>query len=127
LLKGTLYLANRVRAFLSSMFSFAVDNKLRLDNPVTKTGVPKYPEERREKWLRSEEIARLLKALDRHPDKSGANAIRLLLYTGSRKHEVLQARWEQFDLGRGVWTKPSAHTKQKRTETCLSGRTRSNF
>ena len=25
-------------------------------------------------------------------------------------------RWEEFDLSRGVWTKPSHHTKQQRTE-----------
>ena len=44
------------------------------------------------------------------------NAIRLLLLTGSRQGEVLTARWEDFDLDRGVWTKPSHHTKQKRIE-----------
>ena len=29
---------------------------------------------------------------------------------------MLSATWDQFDFERGVWTKPSAHTKQKRTE-----------
>jgi integrase len=116
LLKATPYLANRARAFLSAMFSFAIDSKLRLDNPVTKTGVPKYPEQQREKWLDARALARLSKALDKYHDQRGANAVRLLIYTGSRKHEVLQARWEQFDLGRAVWTKPSAHTKQKKVE-----------
>ena len=29
---------------------------------------------------------------------------------------MLSATWEQFDLKRGVWTKPSAHTKQKTIE-----------
>ena len=43
-----------------------------------------------------------------------ANAIRFLLLTGARRGEVLQAEWGQFDLSSGVWTKPSAHTKQKR-------------
>jgi len=116
LLKATPYYANRVRAFLSAMFSFAVDNNLRLGNPITKTGVPKYPEQQREKWLRSDELARLSKALDGYHDQQAANALRLLLYTGARKHEVLQARWEQFDLEGKMWTKPSAHTKQKRVE-----------
>jgi integrase len=27
---------------------------------------------------------------------------------------VFTATWDQFDLERGIWTKPSAHTKQKR-------------
>ncbi len=39
--------------------------------------------------------------------------MRLLLLTGARRGEVLSATWDQFDLEAGVWTKPSAHTKQK--------------
>jgi len=30
--------------------------------------------------------------------------------------EVLTAKWKDIDLVRGVWGKPSHHTKQKRTE-----------
>lgn len=116
LLEATPYQANRVRSLLSAMFGFAIERGMRADNPITKSSVPKYSEHRREQWLRFEELARLKKALDGYEDQSSANAIRLLLLTGSRKHEVLQAKWEQFDLERGVWTKPSAHTKQKRVE-----------
>jgi hypothetical protein len=36
--------------------------------------------------------------------------------TGARLGEVLTSRKEDFDLQRGVWTKPSHQTKQKRTE-----------
>jgi integrase len=39
-----------------------------------------------------------------------------LLLTGSRAGEVLAANWEEFDLARGIWTKPSHHTKQKKQE-----------
>ena len=42
--------------------------------------------------------------------------VRLLTLTGARKGEVLSATWDQFDFERGVWTKPSLHTKEKRTE-----------
>src|SRR5205807_1471565 len=38
------------------------------------------------------------------------------LLTGARLGEVLTSRKEEFDLERGVWTKPSHQTKQKRTE-----------
>lgn len=37
-------------------------------------------------------------------------------FPGSRPGEVLSARRGDFDLARGVWTKPSHQTKQKRTE-----------
>lgn len=118
-LRATPYRANRVLALLSKMFSLANEwhsqNPVwRADNPVE--NVAHFPEERRERWLREDEIERLTTALAAHKNQSAANAIRLILLTGSRKTEVLSARWEDFDLNLGMWTKPSAHTKQKRVE-----------
>lgn len=37
-----------------------------------------------------------------------------MLLTGCRRGEALTATWDQFDLEAGVWTKPSAHTKQRK-------------
>jgi integrase len=42
--------------------------------------------------------------------------VRFQLLTGARIGEVLSSRWSDIDLTRGVWTKPSHHTKQNRTE-----------
>jgi integrase len=39
-----------------------------------------------------------------------------LIVTGAREGEVLSATWDQFDIRRGIWTKPSHHTKQKKIE-----------
>lgn len=47
-------------------------------------------------------------------NKKAANVIRMLILTGARLGEVLKAEWSQFDLDKGVWIKPSSHTKQKR-------------
>jgi integrase len=96
------------------MFSLAVGWQWRADNPVT--GIPKFPEERRDRWLKDEELSRLFTALDSSSNQRAAMAIRLLILTGSRRGEVLSATWDQFDLDGGTWTKPSAHTKQKKTE-----------
>jgi integrase len=54
--------------------------------------------------------------LEQHPNTRAAHAVRLQLLTGARLGEVLASRKEYFDLQRGVWTKPSHQTKQKRTE-----------
>ena len=113
-LMKTPYLANRTLALLSTMFELSVRWGYRSNNPAK--GIAKFHEEKRDRWLSDDELERLLKALDEHPNQVAANAIRLQLLTGARIGEVLSARWGNFDIDRGVWTKPSHHTKQKRTE-----------
>ena len=103
--------ANRMLALLSTMFNLAIREKWRSDNPCH--GVKRNQESRRERFLAPAEIARLSKALAASPEQASANAIRLLLLTGARRGEVLGARWDEFDLDAGTWTKPGARTKQK--------------
>lgn len=111
-LKATPYRANRVLSLLSKMFSIAVEDlKWCAANPAK--GVKRNTEEKRERYLSGEEIARLTQVLAEHRDQSVANIVRLLLLTGARRGEVLQAQWGQLDLDTGVWVKPSAMTKQK--------------
>ena len=108
------YQANRVLALLSKMFNLAVQWQWRSDNPAK--GVKRYDEEKRDRWLRDEELRQLCRVLDEHPNQRASNAVRLQLLTGARIGEVLKAERADFDLERGVWTKPSHHTKQKRRE-----------
>ena len=110
----TPYQANRMLSLLSKMFALSVRWGWRTDNPAR--GVEKFHEEKRHRWLSDAELARLTDALDHHPNQLAANAIRLQLLTGARIGEVLTATWADIDLDRGVWIKPSHHTKQKRTE-----------
>ena len=106
------YRANRVLALLSTMFGLAMREGMRADNPTK--SVKKNTETPRERYLSGEETDRLLDALAAHPDQNEANAVRLLLLTGARLGEVLSMKWGQFDAKNGTWTKPSAHTKQKK-------------
>jgi len=108
------YQANRVLALLSKMFNLAVEWKWRPDNPAK--GVERYQEQKRDRWLSDDELRRLCRVLEQHPNTRVAHAVRLQLLTGARLGEVLASRKEYFDLQRGVWTKPSHQTKQKRTE-----------
>jgi integrase len=106
------YRANRMAALLSKMFNLAVKWGMTDTNPVK--GLEKNPEEKREQYLAPEELARLTEALARHPNQQSANIVRLLILTGARKGEVLAMRWQDLDCEAGTWTKPSAHTKQKK-------------
>jgi integrase len=105
------YAANRTVALLSKMFNLAMRWEMRSDNPAK--GIERNQEHKRERYLSADELIRLSGALAEHDDKDAANIIRLLLLTGARKGEVLSARWDQFDLDEGVWSKPAASTKQK--------------
>jgi integrase len=65
---------------------------------------------------RTKSFSRLVRVLENHQNIRAANAVRLQLLTGARMGEVLKAERNDFDLDRGVWTKPSHHTKQKQRE-----------
>jgi integrase len=113
-LKATPYHANRTLSLLSKMFSLAQEWGWRTENPAK--GLTRFQEDHRENWLSVEQLERLTRALSNYTDQGAANALRLLILTGAREGEVLSATWDQFDLGRGRWTKPSHHTKQKKIE-----------
>jgi integrase len=108
------YQANRLLALISKMLNLAVEWGWRRDNPAK--GIQRYREEKRDRWLTDEELSRLVRVLEDHSNTRAANAVRLQLLTGARMGEVLKAERKDFDLERGVWAKPSHHTKQKRRE-----------
>ncbi|MEH6526538.1 MAG: tyrosine-type recombinase/integrase [Sneathiella sp.] len=113
-LQKTPYRANRVRALLSKLFSLAESWGWCDKNPVR--GVQKFPEHKRDRWLSEDELKRLALVLEHHPNKRAVTIVRLLILTGARRGELMKAKWEDFDLQRGVWSKPAHTTKQKRTE-----------
>src|SRR5262245_58004716 len=110
--KQTPVQANRVLAVTAKMFVLAVRWKLRPDNPAK--GVKRNREHQRRRYLRPDELTRFTAALAAERNQDVADAIRLLLLTGGRRNEVLYARWEQFDLKAGTWSKPHSKVKQDR-------------
>jgi integrase len=105
--------ATRTAAVMSKMFNMAIRSGWRADNPVK--GLERNQEHRRERYLTADELHRLTLALAAAEDRQAANVFTFLLLTGARVGEALSARWKDFDLEVRRWTKPSAHTKTKRT------------
>lgn len=101
--------ANRTVAVLSKMFSHARRKAWIADNPCK--GVERNPENKRRRYLKGEEVIRLVEALRSWRDQRVANAVRFCMLTGCRKGEAVTARWRDMDFERGVWVKPAATTK----------------
>lgn len=104
--------ANRLLATLRHAFNIARRWGITDANPVQ--GTQRNPEHGRERYLTQGELRALLQALEARRPSSSALALRFIAATGCRKGEALNATWDQFDLERGTWTKPSSHTKQNR-------------
>ena len=100
-------------ALVSKMFSLAIRWQWIQHNPCV--GIERNQEHKRERYLTGAEWERLTHTLANHRDQQATSIIRLLLLTGARRGEVLKARWADFDLDAGVWTKPGATTKQATT------------
>ena len=60
-----------------------------------------------ERPLSSDEIARLELAAETSANPNLKFIVALLILTGVRQRDLLEARWEQFDLDEGSWTIPS--------------------
>lgn len=113
-LKDMPYKSNRLIALLSKMYNLAIHWGWAESNPTK--GIVKYKEQPRTRWLNENEMQKLWEVLDKYSDHRTSFAFKLILLTGARKSEVLNATWDQFDLEKGVWTKPAHLTKQRKNE-----------
>ena len=74
---------------------------------------PKY-NNARDRFLTSEEAAALLKACTDSINAQLRNIVGLLLLSGARKRELLDAKWEHVNLDRRVWFIPTSKTGKAR-------------
>ena len=110
--KPTPIRANRLGQMLRKMFNLAIEWEWRVDNPAQ--GFHQRIENSRERFLSIDEIKRLADALDAAEDERGAAIIRMCMLTGARVGEVRTARFEDFNLEFGTWSKPASMTKQRK-------------
>jgi integrase len=96
---------NRHIALLSRMLKLAVTWGFIDKNPAI--GIRKLQENNeRHRYLSDQEIVRFLEALRAEQNPIAAAVLEFLLYTGVRKQEALDARWEHVDLQKKVWFIP---------------------
>jgi integrase len=102
IVRGGKGIANRVLALLSKMFACAELWGLCDANPARRS--KKFREERKDRFLDSDELRNLHKAFDaaeknQTESEYALAALRLLLYTGMRLGEVIELRWRNVDCG----------------------------
>jgi integrase len=100
--KGGKTAANRSTGLLGAIFTYAMRQGMRPDNPVH--GLQRFADGKRERRLSDEEYGLLGEALSRATDENiwppAVAALRFLALTGWRKGEVLGLRWSEIDLPR---------------------------
>ena len=110
--------ANHILAFLSSLYSEAATQGLVKENVSPGRRVRRYPEQRRQRFLMEAELSRLGQALT-DAEQEGTEhvhaigAIRLLIFTGARRDEILTARWDWLDWDRQLLNLPDSKTGAK--------------
>lgn len=76
--------------------------------------VQKDPNNRVERYLSPAETARLKEAVENSPNPMLKYIVALLLLTGCRKRELLDARWEEVNLDKKIWRIPTSKTGKPR-------------
>jgi len=112
------YAANNVLALLSKMFNLAEqwEERPQRTNPCWQ--IDKYPQHKRERYLSSDELAELsqvLKDVEKEDSElaSVVTSLRLLIFTGCRRNEILTLRWEYVDMATASLHLPDSKTGKK--------------
>jgi len=99
--------ANRVRASLGTLFSWAGKAGLTTDlNPAL--GTNRNEESSRNRVLTNDELRAIWNAV---PANHYGVIIKLLLLTGQRRNEIGDLRWSEIDFDKGVVKLPAERTK----------------
>jgi integrase len=114
-IQGGAGVAARCVELMSTLMAFAINRRLRTDNPVK--GVKKAAGRKMERYLTEAEIAQLSAALEAEGRANNnvfaCTAIELLLLTGCRRGEIMGLQWTHVDFERQCLRLPDSKTGAK--------------
>lgn len=110
---GSPYEANRVLALISVVYSKLHEWEITEKNPVT--GIKKFREEKRDRFLKSGELPHFFKALAEINHDYASDFFLLLLLTGARKTNVLEMTWNDIDFKEATWRIPRTKNDDPQT------------
>jgi integrase len=99
-----LYQANRILERIRSIFNKAIEWGWDGTNPTQ--GIKKFKEQSRDRYVLPNEMPLLLNSLGSEHNDIARDYILVSLFTGARKTNVLQMRWEQVDWHNKTWRIP---------------------
>ncbi|WP_082557881.1 site-specific integrase [Methylobacterium sp. Leaf361] len=110
--RGATIHANRLFAALRRFFAWSVERGILEVSPMLGLKPPS-PEVSRDRVLTDSEVVAAWKAAEQIGYPFGPVA-QLLILTGQRRSEVLEAEWREFDLDAATWTIPRTRAKNDR-------------
>jgi integrase len=107
--------ANRLLIMMRYIFNLAI----KWDTPGVKAnpckGVPLMEENnKKERYLSVEEAQRLYEVVCQSENTMLKYIVPMLILTGARKREVLDAKWQDFDFSRRIWRIPMSKSGKAR-------------
>jgi integrase len=106
---------NRVIILLRYMFNLAIKWEVEGVSRNPTAGIPLLKENNQvERFLSAEEAKALLIAIKASKNPMLQHIVSMLILTGARKREVLDAKWEDFDMERTSWRIPNTKTGKAR-------------
>ena len=105
------------RAVIMVRYMFNLAKKWSIEGASTNPaiGIPLFEENnKRDRYLKPEEVKRLYKALQLSENTQLKYIVPLLLLTGCRKRELLDAKWEHVDIERRTWRIPLSKSGKAR-------------
>ena len=92
------YAANRLLEVVRKMYNLGRKwGLVPADKANPASGVERFPETKRRRFVTPDELPRLSKAIDQEADEYVRHAVWLLLLTGLRRGELLNAKWSDID------------------------------
>lgn len=96
-----LYQANRILERIRAIYNKAIEWGWQGINPTS--GIKKFKEKSRQRFLRRDELPRFFKALSEEDNQTAKDYILISLLTGARKSNVLAMRWEEVNFTLQEW------------------------
>lgn len=99
-----LYQANRILERIRALYNKAIEWGWDGTNPTK--GIKKFKEKSRDRYIQPFEMPLFMNALEAEENEVARDFFYIALFTGARKSNTLQMRWEQIDWHNKTWRIP---------------------